>query len=143
VVPIFLAQNGIGPPMSASRRRFRMGDQPLITNPGPAMTTTTATPPDKPDAPGRLLYLRVLTLAFTTFSTLRTLAYLPNMLSIIESGRSDQHSLLTWLALAASNATMAMWVYEHNGRRYDRIVVVNAVNTLMCVLTVAVIAAYR
>ena len=103
----------------------------------------TLAPAERAPGAARLSYLRVLTLAFTVFNSLRALAYLPNIVSIVQSGRSDQHSLLTWLTLACANVTMAMWVYEHNGRRFERLVIINAVNTVMCLLTSGVIAAYR
>ncbi len=104
----------------------------------PTLTTTTPAP-----NAARVNYLRALALAFTFFNSLRTLAYLPNIFAIVESGRSDQHSLLTWLTLAGANITMAMWVYENHGRHVDRVAFINALNALMCLLTAAVIVAYR
>lgn len=98
---------------------------------------------DRPASGARLSYLRALALVFTIFNTLRTLAYLPNIAAIIASGNSDQHSLLTWLTLAGANATMALWIFEHNDHRADRVVLVNVMNTLMCALTSAVILAHR
>ena len=100
-------------------------------------------------APGRpawlsgAQYFRVLTLAFTTFNALRVIAYLPTMASIVHSGQSDQHSLLTWLNWLGANATMAAWLYEHNGHRVDRTVLVNIGNATMCAVTVGLIAWFR
>ena len=88
-------------------------------------------------------YLLLLGWAFAFFNSLRLVSYLPTLALIVEQQNSNQHSLLTWLTLACANVTMAMWVYEHNGRRFERLVIINAMNTVMCLLTAGVIAAYR
>ncbi len=96
---------------------------------------------------GRLLtragYFKALAVAFTAFNALRVVAYLPTMWTLIQSGQSDQHSLLTWLNWMGANATMAAWLYEHNGRRFDRTVLINICNALMCAATVVLIAWFR
>lgn len=91
----------------------------------------------------RSLYLTLLTWAFTLFSTVRMAAYLPTVWAIVESGQSSQHSVWTWCTWLGVNATMAAWLYEHNGRRIDRAVTVNACNAVMCLLTLVVIVAHR
>lgn len=88
-------------------------------------------------------YLLLLTWAFTFFSSVRVLSYLPTLVLIVQQQNSSQHSLLTWLTWLGSNLTMAGWLHEHNGRRFNRAVVVNLVNAAMCAATVAVIAWYR
>lgn len=70
--------------------------------------------------------------AFTTFNCLRIVAYLPTVQAIWITGQSDQHSLLTWLIFLGANSTMARWLYEQNGWRTNRAVVINTVNALMC-----------
>lgn len=80
----------------------------------------------------RQVALRLLTWSFTLFNGLRIVAYLPTVEAIYSSGHSDQHALLTWLIFLGANATMALWLYEENGRRCNRAVVINAVNSLMC-----------
>ena len=91
----------------------------------------------------RPAYLAVLTWAFTLFNTLRLVAYLPTMWAISASGDSSQHSLWTWCTWLGANATMAAWLYEQNGQRHTRAVVVNIGNAAMCAATVALIVAYR
>jgi hypothetical protein len=91
----------------------------------------------------RVAYLRVLTWAFTLFNSVRMLAYLPTIWAIVQSGDSSQHSLWTWCTWLGANATMAAWLYETNGQRFSRAVVVNAGNATMCAGTVLVIAAHR
>ncbi len=76
--------------------------------------------------------LRLLTWSFTLFNGLRIVAYLPTVEAIYTSGHSDQHALLTWLIFLGANATMALWLYEQNGRQCDRAVVINGVNSVMC-----------
>jgi hypothetical protein len=93
--------------------------------------------------PSHAQYLRALTLAFTAFNGLRVVAYLPTMISIVQSGQSDQHSLLTWVNWMGANATMAAWLYEHNGHRFDRTVLVNIGNATMCAIAVALIVWFR
>lgn len=85
----------------------------------------------------------LLALAFTAFNSLRTVAYLPTLWTLLHSGQSDQHALSTWLTWCGANATMAAWVWRHNGRRLDRIVLVNVANAVMCGLTVMVIVGCR
>lgn len=96
-------------------------------------------------APGRArpAYLAALTWAFTLFNSVRTLAYLPTMWAIWASGDSSQHSLWTWCTWLGANATMAAWLYEHNGQRVNRAVIVNIGNATMCAATVVLIAAHR
>lgn len=84
----------------------------------------------------------LLALAFTVFNALRTLAYLPTIWSIVESGRSDQHALFTWFTWFGANATMAAWVWRSSGR-CDRVVLVNIANAVLCLATGVVIAWYR
>ena len=108
---------------------------------------TSQTPADGParvpqPAP-RSTYLAVLTWAFTLFNSVRTLAYLPTMWSIWASGDSSQHSLWTWCTWLGANATMAAWLYEHNGQRINRAVMVNIGNATMCAATVVLITAHR
>lgn len=88
-------------------------------------------------------YLTVLTWAFTLFNSTRVLAYLPTVLAIAQSGNSDQHSLWTWCSWVGANATMACWLYEQNGQKVNRAVVVNIGNTVMCALTLTLILVYR
>ena len=105
------------------------------------MTTTTSALRQHPAAPST--YLAVLTWLFTLFNSVRVLAYLPTLLAILTSGDSSQHSLLTWITWVGANATMAAWLYEHNGRRLNRAIAVNSCNSLMCLATSVLIVAYR
>ena len=91
----------------------------------------------------RTAYLALLTWAFTLFSSLRAVSYLPTMWAIQVNGDSSQHSLWTWCTWLGANATMAAWLYEHNGQRLGRAVLVNIGNALMCPVTVALIVANR
>jgi hypothetical protein len=91
----------------------------------------------------RALYVRALTWAFTLFNSLRVVAYLPTIWAIYASGDSTQHSLWTWITWAGANATMAAWLYEHNGQCMNRAIAVNLGNATMCVCTCALIVACR
>lgn len=93
--------------------------------------------------PTRAAYLSVLTWAFTMFNSVRMVAYLPTIWAIHASGDSSQHSLWTWCTWLGANAPMAAWLYEQNGRRLGRAVIVNAGNATMCAVTVVLIAAHR
>ncbi len=88
-------------------------------------------------------YLVVLTWSFTFFSSVRVLSYLPTLWVIWQAQDSTQHSMLTWLTWLGANLTMAGWLHEHNGRRFNRAVVVNLANAAMCAATVGLIAWYR
>lgn len=91
----------------------------------------------------RSRYLRLLGWLFALFSTVRLAAYLPTIAAIVRSGDSAQHSLWTWLTWVGANATMAAWLYEHNGQRINRAVAVHLGNAAMCLASVIVILAYR
>jgi hypothetical protein len=109
-----------------------------------AATITAAASPAGTGVPrGRRMYLAVLTWAFTLFSSVRVAAYLPTLWAISTSGDSSQHSLWTWLTWLGANATMAAWLHEKNGGRFDRAVAVNVCNALMCLCTVLLIVAFR
>lgn len=107
----------------------------------PHMGTTITS--SRPVPAGTSVYLSALTWLFTLFNSVRVLAYLPTLLAIFIHGDSSQHSLLTWLTWVGANATMAAWLYEHNGRRLNRAIVVNLCNSLMCLATSILIVAYR
>ena len=94
-------------------------------------------------ARARALYLRVLAWAFALFSTVRLAAYLPTVWAILQTGDSAQHSLWTWVTWTGANATMAAWLYEHNGQRLDKAIAVNIGNSAMCLITTAVIIWFR
>jgi hypothetical protein len=56
------------------------------------------------------------------------------------SGDSSQHSLWTWLTFVGGNATLAAWLWEQNGQRCNRAILVSAGNALMCLAIIGVIA---
>ena len=104
------------------------------------MTTRLSATPARPRPS---LYITVLNWSFALFNSSRLLTYLPTIWAIHASGRSDQHSLITWMAWTGANFTMALWLYEQSGRRVDGAIVVNFCNAAMCLLTCLVIACYR
>jgi hypothetical protein len=91
----------------------------------------------------RRTYLRLLTWTFTLFNSVRVFAYLPTLWAIVASGDSSQHSLWTWATWLGANLTMAAWLYEQNGQRTNRAVIVNGCNAWMCGMVLAVIAWHR
>ena len=91
----------------------------------------------------RAAYLAILTWSFTLFNSIGVIAYLPTVLAILQNGNSDQHSLWTWCSWVGANATMACWLYEENGQKLNRAVVVNMGNTVMCAVTLAIIVIHR
>lgn len=95
--------------------------------------------------PGRArgAYLAGLTWAFTLFSSLRVFSYLPTLWAIVATADSSQHSLWTWGTWLGANLTMAAWLYEQQGQRFSRAVVVNLGNAAMCAATITVIVAVR
>lgn len=95
------------------------------------------------DPPRAARRLQCAAWLFSVCSTARSLAYLPNLVSIWQSGRSDQHAISTWLVLAASNAATALYLQESNHGRRCRVVWVSLANAAQCLLTVAFIAWYR
>lgn len=96
-------------------------------------------------APGRARrgYLRLLGWAFALFSTVRVAAYLPTLWALWEQGRSDQHSVLTWLTWTGANLTMAAWLHEHGGAGTRAAVWVHVANGILCGAILALIIALR
>ena len=91
----------------------------------------------------RAVYLSVLLWSFAVFNALRLLSYLPTLWAIHASGRSDQHSLLTWVGWTLSNLTMALWLYEKSQHRLDGAVALNFGNAAMCGVASLLIVWYR
>ncbi len=106
-------------------------------------STTLSSPLTQPDRAAGRLYRTVLTWAFTLFNSARLLAYLPTIWAVYWSGDSSQHSLFTWLTWLGANATMAGWLYEQNGGRFDKAVAMNLGNSSMCLLVAALIVVQR
>jgi hypothetical protein len=103
-----------------------------------------ASPPhSRPAAPPRRPYLTLLGWAFALFSSARILGYLPTLWAIHLQGGSSQHSLFTWITWLGANATMAAWLFEENGQRLSKPVVVNGCNAAMCLLVTLAILVYR
>lgn len=111
--------------------------------PGGAEMQPSFNTPQTPAGTLRECYVKALSWSFTLFNSVRALAYLPTLWVIHSSGDSSQHSLWTWVTWLGANATMAAWLFEHNGRRCNRAVVVNAANASMCLLTVLMILRLR
>lgn len=110
------------------------------------METTLEAPDPRSAMPARRTqsaYMALLTWLFTLFNSVRVLAYVPTLWTIHASGDSSQHSLITWAIWLGANATMAAWLYEHNGRRLNRAIAVNIGNAAMCLCTSALILLYR
>lgn len=93
-----------------------------------------------PSATARSRYLAALGTLFGLFSSARVLAYLPTIWAVVASGNSSQHSLLTWFTFLGGNATMAAWLWEHNGRRCNAAIASSGGNALMCLAVIVVVA---
>jgi len=88
----------------------------------------------------RAAYLRILAGAFVLFSAARVVACVPTIWAVAVSGDSSQHSLWTWFTFLGGNATMALWLWEQNDRRFNRAIAVSASNAFICLPIVGVIA---
>ena len=102
-----------------------------------------APPQLQPRSPLRRLYFAALTWAFMLFTTARLLAYAPTVMAILHTRDSSQHSLWTWLTWFGANLTMAAWLYEHNGQRFDKAIGVSLSNAAACGFTALVILYFR
>lgn len=87
-----------------------------------------------------LTYRVLLDHLFAGFNSARVLAYLPTVWAVTTSGASNQHSLWTWLIFLGGNATMALWLWEQNGRRANLAIATCAANAAMCTCIVGVIS---
>jgi len=100
-------------------------------------------PPSSRSSARSSAYFRLLGMAFALFGTLRLVSYLPTLLAIHASGDSSQHSLWTWGIWLGSNFTMAVWLYEEDGRRMNRAIGLSLCNAAMCAAAVVLIVFYR
>lgn len=91
----------------------------------------------------RSLYRCMLNYATNLFGSIRVFTYIPTIMTLVVSAESSQHNLLTWSAWVLANASMTASIYESNGRKLTNLVLVNAGNTVMCLVTMAVIWYYR
>ena len=89
------------------------------------------------------LYRRLLNWSTNLFGSIRVFTYVPTIMTLVASADSSQYNLLTWAAWVMANASMTASIYESNGRKLTHLVLVNACNTLMCLVTMAVIWYYR
>jgi hypothetical protein len=82
------------------------------------------------------LYLNCLTWMFLFWSSARILTYVPTILKLLRPDASARdYSLATWICWVMSNATFGLYLYEQSGRELNILALVNAGNTLMCLLT--------
>lgn len=88
----------------------------------------------------RSRYIKALGALFALFSSARVLAYLPTIWAVMATGDSSQHSLWTWFTFFGGNVTMAVWLWESNGRRCNAAIAASGGNGLMCLAIIAVIA---
>lgn len=88
-------------------------------------------------------YRSVLCWAFTVTSLLRVVSYLPTIWAVVGHADSSQHSVWTWCTWVLANLTMCAWLYESNGHRFDRTVIVSMANTTLCLCTLLLIVACR
>ena len=97
----------------------------------------------KPMQPVTPLYRRLLNWSTNLFGGIRVLMYVPTIMMLVASSDSSQYNLMTWTAWVMANATLTASIYENSGRKLTNLVLVNAGNTLMCLVTMAVIWYYR
>lgn len=117
--------------------------QPTAGPQAGSATTTRNLPalvPFRSPANTRSRYLAALGALFTLFSSARVLAYLPTIWAVLASGDSSQHSLFTWLTFFGGNSTMAAWLWEHSGRRFNTAIAASGGNALMCLVMIAVVS---
>lgn len=81
-------------------------------------------------------YLQGLTAMFLFWNGARIFTYVPTILKLLRAGASARdYSLATWGCWVMSNGTFCLYLYEQGGRELNSMVLINAGNTLMCLLT--------
>lgn len=88
-------------------------------------------------------YMSMLTRSAMLMGGIRALTYIPTILTLMASANSSQHSVWTWASWILANITMIMLLYERNGRKADSVILIQLANTIMCIVTTAVILWYR
>ena len=92
----------------------------------------------------RAAYLSALAWAFVFWNSVRILTYVPTLRLLLQPGASAAHySVATWASWVFSNATLALYLFETGGRTLNSLVLLNAGNALMCLVTCALIVRLR
>lgn len=104
----------------------------------PEIAMPLAKLPNQPTA-----YQNILKWVTNLFGSIRVFTYVPTILTLLAASDSSSYSLLTWGAWVLANGSMTLSIYEANGRKMDHLVLVNACNALMCLVTMAVILYLR
>jgi hypothetical protein len=82
---------------------------------------------------GSSFYATVLSWAFLATNSLRVFAYLPTIKKLLRHDvTADCQSQLTWLLWSSSNVTLALHLFELNGRQVNQMILVASANALMC-----------
>ncbi len=90
------------------------------------------------------LYLTALAWAYVFWNSVRILTYLPTLRMLLKPGASAEHySVTTWASWVCSNGTLALYLFETSGHRFDSLVLLNTGNTIMCFLTCMLILRLR
>ena len=73
---------------------------------------------------------------FLFWSSVRILTYVPTIMKLLDPrATARDYSLATWASWMMSNGTFGLYLYEVSGRELNSMVLVNAGNTLMCLIT--------
>lgn len=107
------------------------------------MTQTANTSKIQLEDYGESVYRKILRRATNFFGAIRILTYVPTIGTLVASRNSDQYSVATWMLWILSNFTLAMSIYEYNGKKLNSLVLMNLGNTAMCLVTSLVIIYYR
>jgi hypothetical protein len=129
------------PDQDHSTRRYHrnIGVPMSAILPLPASLSISALTATEDLSESRRKYRKFLRWTTNLFGSLRVFTYLPTILTLWASADSSQYSLLTWTAWVIANASLTASIYEQNGRKLDNLVLVNACNAMMCLVTVGVI----
>jgi hypothetical protein len=90
------------------------------------------------------VYVTAITWGYVFWNTVRILTYIPTLLMLLKPDASARYySLATWGSWVLSNGTLALYLFEQSGREFNALVLLNAGNTIMCLVTCALILRLR
>ena len=86
------------------------------------------------------IWLAFLSVMFVFWNSVRILTYVPTIRKLTRPGASARdYSLATWGSWVLSNGFFALYLWEQAGRELNSMVLLNAGNTAMCLVTCVLI----
>lgn len=82
------------------------------------------------------IYPAFLSVMFLFWNSVRIFTYVPTIRKLLKPDASAKdYSLATWASWVLSNGFFALYLWEQSNREFNSMVLLNAGNTIMCLVT--------